>query len=303
METLLYLKNEFIELAVSPEVGGSIYSLRYKKDGEWLDIMRPTTEEALQDEDAGSFASYNLFPYSNRIENARLKFKGREYQLEVNFDDGHAIHGEAWLKPWKVVEAEEDRLLLEFNSKDFADISWPFPFQARIEYAVKDKDFIVKTFIKNESNELMPAGMGIHPYFMRDLKNDGENPVLKMETMGVYPGETQIPAGRWVEAPEKWNFTPGRELPVEFVDHCFRVGEGPIEISWEKSNVKLTMERDAVFKHIVLYCPVGERFFALEPVTNCNNGFNMAEEGIEDTGTIELEPGEEIRGEIYFRFE
>jgi aldose 1-epimerase len=63
------------------------------------------------------------------------------------------------------------------------------------------------------------------------------------------------------------------------------------------------MERDAVFKHIVLYCPVGERFFALEPVTNCNNGFNMAEEGIEDTGTIELEPGEEIRGEIYFRFE
>ena len=303
METLLYLKNEFIELAVSPEVGGSIYSLRYKKDGEWLDIMRPTTEEALQDEDAGSFASYNLFPYSNRIENARLKFKGREYQLEVNFDDGHAIHGEAWLKPWKVVEAEEDRLLLEFNRKDFADISWPFPFQARIEYAVKDKDFIVKTFIKNESNELMPAGMGIHPYFMRDLKNDGENPVLKMETMGVYPGETQIPAGRWVEAPEKWNFTPGRELPFEFVDHCFRVGEGPIEISWEKSNVKLTMERDAVFKHIVLYCPVGERFFALEPVTNCNNGFNMAEEGIEDTGTIELEPGEEIRGEIYFRFE
>ena len=78
METLLYLKNEFIELAVSPEVGGSIYSLRYKKDGEWLDIMRPTTEEALQDEDAGSFASYNLFPYSNRFEYARLKFTGRE---------------------------------------------------------------------------------------------------------------------------------------------------------------------------------------------------------------------------------
>lgn len=303
METLLYLKNDYIEVAVSPEVGGSIYSFRYKKDGEWLDIMRWTTEEALQNADTGRFASYNLFPYSNRIENARLKFKGKVYQLEVNFDDGHAIHGEAWLKPWKVVEAEEDRLLLEFNSKDFDNISWPFPFQARIEYRIEDKDFIVKTFIRNTGNELMPVGMGIHPYFMRDLKGEEEKVVLKMETMGVYPGETQIPTGHWVEAPGKWNFTLGRYLPTEFVDHCFRVGEGPIEISWEKSNVKLTIERDAVFKHIVLYCPIGERFFALEPVTNCNNGFNMAEEGIEDTGTIELEPGAEAAGEIVFKLQ
>ena len=253
--------------------------------------------------DTGRFASYNLFPYSNRIENARLKFKGKVYQLEVNFDDGHAIHGEAWLKPWKVVEAEEDRLLLEFNSKDFDNISWPFPFQARIEYRIEDKDFIVKTFIRNTGNELMPVGMGIHPYFMRDLKGEEEKVVLKMETMGVYPGETQIPTGHWVEAPGKWNFTLGRDLPTEFVDYCFRVGEGPIEISWEKSNVKLTIERDAVFKHIVLYCPIGERFFRPGAGDNCNNGFNMAEEGIEDTGTIELEPGEEVTGDIYFKFE
>ena len=55
METLLYLKNDYIEVAVSPEVGGSIYSFRYKKDGEWLDIMRWTTEEALQNAGYGTF--------------------------------------------------------------------------------------------------------------------------------------------------------------------------------------------------------------------------------------------------------
>ena len=53
-----------------------------------------------------------------------------------------------------------------------------------------------------------------------------------------------------------------------------------------------------LFKNIVFYTPLGEDFFAIEPVTNCNNGFNMAEQGIQDTGTLYLKPGEEVSGEI-----
>jgi aldose 1-epimerase len=59
-----------------------------------------------------------------------------------------------------------------------------------------------------------------------------------------------------------------------------------------------TISAILLFKNIVFYTPLGEEFFAIEPVTNCNNGFNMAEQGIRDTGTLYLKPGEEVSGEI-----
>ncbi|MFP4661711.1 MAG: hypothetical protein ACLFPF_05940 [Halanaerobiales bacterium] len=300
MKELVTIMNDNLQVEVSPVVGASIYSMRFNQGGDWVDIMRPTPKEALTNEDVGEFASFNLFPYSNRIENAVLKFKGEEYQLEVNFDDGHAIHGEAWTRPWQVIEADEQKVVLEFKSSTFEDITWPFPFSAKIEYSLEGKSFIVKTSIKNEGKELMPAGMGIHPYFMRSISGSGEKVKLDMETIGLYPGETQIPTGHWVETPEKWDFTGESELSREFLDNCFRAGTGPITITWPESNLEMVIERDKIFKHVVIYCPTGEEFFALEPVTNCNNGFNMAEEGIEDTGIIELEPAEEVVGDIKF---
>lgn len=303
MNDLVTIKSNNLELKVSPTVGASIYSMKYNKGGKWIDIMRPTPGEAVDTKDVGSFASFNLFPYSNRIKDAVLKFKGKEYQLEANFDDGHAIHGEAWTRVWQLVEAVENRVILEFNSFDYEEISWPFLFSARIEYRLEGDSFIVKTVLKNEGDQLMPGGMGIHPYFMRNISGRVEKVGLDMETIGLYPGETQIPTGHWVKPPAKWNFTGGRELTTEFLDNCFRAGTAPIKISWQESDLRLVIERDKIFKHVVIYCPVGEEFFALEPVSNCNNGFNMAEEGIDDTGTIEIEPGEEIVGEIIFRME
>jgi len=295
---LVKIKNECLQVEVSPVVGASIFSMKYNREGEWVDIMRPTPEEAVANKDVGSFASFNLFPYSNRIEDGLLKFKRDEYQL--GDEDNHAIHGESRTRPWQVIELNESSVLLEFDSAQYKDISWPFPFAARIEYKVEGNSFIVRTSLKNEGAQLMPGGMGIHPYFMRNITGEVEKVKLDMETIGLYPGETQIPTGHWVNPPEKWNFTGNRELTTEFLDNCFLAGTGPIRITWQDSNLELLIERDEIFKHVVIYCPTGEEFFALEPVTNCNNGFNMAEEGIEDTGTIEIEPGKAAVGEIKF---
>ena len=298
MKDLVKIRNKDLQVEVSPVVGASIFSMKYNREGEWVDIMRLTPEEAVASKDVGSFASFNLFPYSNRIEDALLKFKGDEYQLgdEVN----HAIHGDSRKKPWQVVEVDESKVILEFDSTKYKDILWPFPFIAKIEYKLEGNSFIVRTLLKNQGAQLMPGGMGIHPYFMRNISSKVEKIKLDMETIGLYPGETQIPTGHWVNPPEKWNFTGNRELTTEFLDNCFMAGTGPIRITWQDSDLKLLIERDELFKHVVIYCPVGEEFFALEPVTNCNNGFNMAEDGIEDTGIIEIEPEQEVVGEIKF---
>lgn len=303
MGKLLVLENDNLQVKISPEVGGSIYSLKYHKNGNWLDIMRPTPEKALEEKEVGDFSSFNLFPYSNRIEKGLLKFNGKEYQLEINFDDGNAIHGETWTRPWQVAEVAKNSLVLEFDSKDFDDISWPVPFKVKMGYRLDSNNFSISLEIENTGQKLMPAGMGIHPYFMRNISGEMEEVRLQMNTLGLYPGETQIPTGHWERPPERLDFTDEKELTTDFLDDCFRVEPSPIVIKWIKSDVKLTIERDELLKHVVIYCPTGEEFFALEPVTNCNNGFNMAAEGIGDTGTLLLEPGKKTNSDIIMRFE
>lgn len=301
-QLLEVLHNEFIELKIYPQVGASIFSLRYCLNGQWVDIMRPTPYQAVENKDAGKFASFNMIPYSNRIENAVLKFRGKVYNLRKNTAEGHAIHGDVRFRPWKVFYKSAERIVMGFDSRDFDDMSWPFPFYAEIEYALTGAKLTVRLMLKNTGTEEMPGGMGIHPYFMRKLTPRDDAVFLQMPAKGVYPGDTPIPTGKWTEIPNELDFSKGRQLGFEHIDKCYRALHAPVIIKWLGSDVVLTMEADEIFKHVILYSPKDNPgFFAVEPVTNCNNGFNMAEEGIDDTGTVYLQPGDAMAGNITIR--
>jgi len=303
MEQLLeVLKNEFIELKVCPQVGAGIFSMRYYLEGKWVDIMRPTPYQAIEERNAGQFASFNMIPYSNRIENAVLKFRGRVYNLQKNTPEGHAIHGDVRFRPWKVLHKSAERIAMGFDSRDFDDVSWPFPFYAEMEYALAGFQLTMQLMLKNAGTEEMPGGMGIHPYFMRKLTPEDNAVFLQMPAKGVYPGDTPIPTGPWTEIPQGLDFSHGRQLGFDHIDKCYRALHAPVIIKWPGSGVALTMKADEIFRHVILYSPKDNpEFFAVEPVTNCNNGFNMAEEGIDDTGTIYMKPGDIIRGSITIR--
>lgn len=300
MERLLeVLRNEFMELKVCPRVGAGIFSMRYRLGEEWVDVMRPTPYGAVEEGNAGRFACFNMIPYSNRMENAVLRFRGRTYALHRNSPDGHAIHGDVRSRPWKVLYGDDGRIKMGFDSREFDDIAWPFPFYAEIEYALEGEKLTVRMMLKNTGNEEMPGGMGIHPYFMRRLTGQDDAVFLRMPAMGIYPGDTPIPTGGWTQIPQRLDFSRERQLGFEHIDKCYRAIHAPVIIRWPGSGVVLTMEADEIFKHVILYSPRdNHEFFAVEPVTNCNNGFNMAEEGVDDTGTVYIKPGEVLAGSI-----
>lgn len=303
MEQLLeVLKNELIELKVCPQVGAGIFSMKYCLEGEWVDIMRPTPYRAIEEKNAGQFASFNMIPYSNRIENAILNFRGRVYRLQKNTPEGHAIHGDVRFRPWKVLCKNAGRIAMGFDSRDFDDIWWPFPFYAEMEYALAGDKMTIRMTLKNTGTEEMPGGMGIHPYFVRKLTPKDNGVFLQMPAKGVYPGDTPIPTGPWTAIPRELDFSHERQLGLEHIDKCYRALHAPVVIKWPGSGVVLTMEADEIFKHVILYSPKdNHEFFAVEPVTNCNNGFNMAEKGMDDTGTIYMRPGDAVTGRITIR--
>lgn len=300
---LISIKSDRLEAVICPKLGGSIFTLKYQKDGRWLDIMRPTPHEAMDNKDAGAFASFHLIPYSNRIEGGQLHFKGQTYKLETN-DEGHAIHGDTMEREWTVLSKTESELLLSFDSRDFDDISWPFPFTAKMGYGIKGGMFTTFFNIRNEGDGPMPAGLGTHPYFQKKLTDEDDDVYVSLPQKGLYPGNTTIPTGTWVDLSPHMDFTKDRALDRhQFIDNCFRADRGTTTIRWPASGVTLEMDADSNFDHLVFFTPLGKSFFAIEPVTNCNNAFNMADEGIEDTGTVILEPGEKLYGTVLINIE
>ena len=49
---------------------------------------------------------------------------------------------------------------------------------------------------------------------------------------------------------------------------------------------------DESYGHVVVYIPVGKPFFAVEPVTNANDGFNLLAKAWRARGIFVLEPGQ-----------
>ena len=293
------IRNDQTAVSVCPEVGSSICSMRFLLNGKWVDIMRPTPQGAMEAKDPGAFSSFHLMPYSNRIENGILHFRGKTLSLFRNDADGHAIHGVVRDMPWKVRSEDGQQLEVGLDSREQENVNWPWPFSCRMMFRLSGNVFTIRFCIRNEGSEVMPVGFGTHPYFSRKLTGQDDRVLVKLPVKGLYPGNTPIPTGKWIPVPRELDFSEERILREDrLVDNCFRAGEGSVMVQWPGSGVAMTMEADPVFENLILYAPPGKPFFAIEPVTNCNNGFNMAESGVDDTGTICLRPGEEAAGNI-----
>lgn len=304
MNSLVVLKNQYLEVKICPQVGAGIVSMRYNREEKWVDVMRPTPLKAIQNGKAGEFASFNMIPYSNRLKDAILKFQNKIYTLKANTPEGHSIHGDVRFRPWRILFEDAKSIEMGFYSKDFENISWPFPFYSQVTYSIDGSSLFINLTLENVGNQVMPGGMGIHPYFMRKLTEKDNTVYLRCPMKGIYPGCDTIPTGYWVDVPNELDFSHEKELGIEHLDKCYRISPCFTIIGWPGSGVTLTMAVDKIFKHMIIYCPKDcHDFFAVEPVTNCNNGFNMAEEGVQDTGTIYIEPGQIITGSIRIKLE
>jgi aldose 1-epimerase len=246
-------------------------------------------------------ASFLLVPWSNRVKGGRFTFRGREYRLDVNAMDGSAIHGVARDYPWKVSQSDVRHLVAHFDSRDHGGARVPFAFSARAEFRVDGSRFSSRLGVKNEGNEPFPAGFGHHPYFQRCLVGDSDAVRLSIPCEEYFELEACIPSGAPIPVQGPVDFRAMRPLDADTkLDDCLtgrRPGE-PIRFAYPASAIEISCELDALFENIVVYVPPGKPYFAVEPVTNANDGFNLYERGVRGSGVFVLEPGEERSAEF-----
>ena len=278
--TAITLANEFLRVVVDPEKGASVVAFSALKAGAWLSL--------LPDSNPG----FLMIPYSNRIENGRFSFEGSQYQLAPGED--HAIHGDVHLRSWTPNTISPSHISCQFSAAAYPDINWPWPFEARVDYQLRENVFASRLVLWNRGDTAMPAGMGWHPYFNRVLGQANEVVRLCVKVKAAYPDANgnRIPSGPAGKLTPEQDFSTEKPLaPDNFLDTCFQGYDGHGYIVWPESGIRVSYQCTPECTHLVIYNPLHQPYFAVEPVTNANNGVNLFSRGETHSGIVSLPPG------------
>jgi aldose 1-epimerase len=250
---MIALQRGGVACTIDPELGGSLLSLSV----EGKDLLRPSCSGP---SDVLETACFPLVPFANRIANGRLKLHGREIVLPPDpAAPPHAHHGHGWRHPWQVL-AKSDALA-ELEYRHDAD-AWPWAYVATQRIALIDGGAEIELSLTNLSDEAMPAGLGLHPYFLRREADTISVGATRMVTSGpddIPNGEAAIIAGE-----KSINSIQG-------MDNLLLDAGG--RASLRAGGVRCDLKAGgAVGFHV--YVPEGEDFFCVEPVSHRPNAFS-----------------------------
>ena len=293
------IESDHWRLWSDPAVGVQWMAGQVQRNGQWHDVVpdcrAPETKgipaAGQSSEQPLAAANFHMIPYSNRVRDAQFAFNGQKITLEGA--QKHAIHGALRKLPWKIIKAEKQSLTCEFDSREHRPVNWPWPLLARIEQQVAGATLSSRISITNLGTTDMPVGTGWHPYFVRNVGNAA--PLLTLPVNAVFPDESGdcLPDGPAVDLPPELDFRKPRPLdPQQRIDCCLSGLSGSCHIHWQDAGIELIMSADEACRYLVLFNP-DMPHFAVEPVSNANDAFNLAARGI-DAGLTTIEPNEEF---------
>jgi aldose 1-epimerase len=298
------LENDALRLDIAPDLGASPVAFEVRLKGAWHAVMRPTDQRTLERRRSAAFSSYTLAPYSNRIRDGRFTFQGRAYQLRPNWPGAQTIHGDVRDRPFGVARPDAHTITCHYDSRLVQDKNFPFDYSFTKTYSLNGAILETRLELTNASTEPMPAGFGIHPYFVRTLNGSSPNPLLRFHARGVYDTDDHlIPHAAARAIPPEFDFSSPKDAYSASLDHVFDGWDGRASLEWRGSGLRLEIEASQVFSHFVVFNGSPDGTIALEPVTHATDGFNLMDRGVPGTGVVILQPGETLQGSIQIRLE
>ena len=154
-----------------------------------------------------NYGWYALGPWAGRVRDGLIKdSSGKVFELPTNIDPPHAIHGFGFTSSWQ--DIGPGRALLQL----------PAPYDgATLEQRIEVLDDAIRWSLEYDDNGCaLPAWLGLHPWFARDIGAGSElelifNPgkMLQRDKDGMPTGEmVSPPKGPWADA-----FTEVRGVP------------------------------------------------------------------------------------------
>jgi len=278
---LLSLRSGRLAVDLAPSAGGSI--ARFTA-GDSMNLLRPTSAEAIASGRGNDSSCYPLVPFSNRIANGRLAVDGEEIRLEPNWPGvRHPMHGDGWARPWEV--ERHDARSADIAYAHDGRKGWPFRYRARQSFRLEDDRLVVGMAVENLESRSVPAGLGLHPFFSRD--DDTE---LACRTRGAWRTDAEVLPLEHVAVPPGWSFAISRPVREVVLDNCFDGWDGHAKVTWPRRGLQLDLTASEPFRHLVIYVPKGRAFFCVEPVSHASGA----------VGRSLLAAGATLAGEVVF---
>ncbi|CAH2773032.1 MAG: Galactose mutarotase and related enzymes [uncultured Paraburkholderia sp.] len=265
--TLVTLSAGGLRLVVAPEVGGALAAFYELTPDGPLHWLRPASQAAFDECDPLRMASFPLLPYCNRIRDARFPFNGETIDLNGNDPRfAHALHGNAWRRPWKVAARTASAVTLEFehapDSTHRGD--WPFSYRAQQRIELMADGLRITLSARNLADRPMPFGMGHHPYYPRTAHTR-----ICADVKAMWHADTEVLPTHLGAHPAVDALREGMSPDAYDLDNNFANWSRRATIAWPDEHRRLTMTAEAPFDHMVVFAPASDpRQLCVEPVTN-----------------------------------
>jgi galactose mutarotase-like enzyme len=324
---------QFLSVQVLPGRGMNLFQIRVVPGkGEINLISSPSIEDAAKILAGGPNDPYGnesfklggaiLVPFANRIRGTlsadgktiETQIAGKPVTLLANWAgqkpgaEKHAMHGmilDAKFEDVNVTNnADESHVDGIFHAGNFGG-HWPSSTDVSVRTTLRDTAVEMEVTVKNVGQEMLPVGVGWHPYFAI-LSGDRQQarlhvPAARRAIVNNY--DDVFPTGKTVPtAGSTYDFTApaGAPLKTQFLDESFidlkRQADGSVatEVIDPASDyglrvIALSKEVSA----IQTYSPPDKSFVAIEPQFNFGDPYGK-EWGKTNTGMVNVKPGESV---------
>jgi aldose 1-epimerase len=289
---------------IAPQLGFNCLSWEVETPTGWRELLWTAP-----DIDVNPVATRSgipiLFPFPNRIRDGRFTWEGKQYQLPINSQGKHAIHGFVCYRPWNITKVTSNSVTATFDSRAFPELVrlWPSHFFCTSTYSFQSGGILTFEFtVQNIGEEPLPYGLGFHPYFrihkedaqLRSLFDYGKFRKAAEPKWTAWELENLIPTGRMrpLEVDEEL-LLDGTPLGQQRLDGVYQPDKPCTIITWYlRDSTGLTIQAETEgFNTYVLFTPDHGEAVCIEPYTCTTNAINLHHRGI-DTGLLTLRTGE-----------
>ncbi|MBA8881048.1 aldose 1-epimerase [Phyllobacterium myrsinacearum] len=233
-------------------------------------------------------ACFPLVPVGNRVAGNGFHFAGKRRSLVPNTQESLYLHGDGWLGDWDVLEVSAEAVAMEFSRK--ADENSPYDYRATQTIRLDGTTLDMHLSIVNNGDEILPFGIGFHPFFPRTPGTTLEAAASSWWT----ETPSHLPHARR-PLPADMVFARSTSIPTSWINNAFEGWDGRAIIKWPEHNLSLRLKATEIFSRFMLFAPYSDQsFFCFEPMSHTPNALASVE--TDPMGLKLLAPGEKISG-------